>query len=117
MVLRHHYRRARPRRGYRGVAPPETLRKASVTQDAPHRRRSHSHAVAMNIGRSLMAAPTGSLHNLRMNASDCAPTPADPAETEIVELRAKLDERDETIRLLNEALSLALDDLRLDEAA
>jgi hypothetical protein len=35
----------------------------------------------------------------------------------ITELRHEIDERDETIRLLNEALSKALDDLRLGEAA
>jgi uncharacterized coiled-coil protein SlyX len=36
----------------------------------------------------------------------------------IAELEAQVDERDETIRLLNEALSRALDELNaLDEAA
>jgi hypothetical protein len=35
----------------------------------------------------------------------------------IAELRQEIDERDETIRLLNQALSKALDDLRLNEAA
>ena len=35
----------------------------------------------------------------------------------IAELRDEIDERDETIRLLNEALSKALDDLQLNEAA
>ena len=35
----------------------------------------------------------------------------------IAELRQQIDERDETIRLLNQALSKALDDLALNEAA
>jgi len=38
--------------------------------------------------------------------------------TSITELRAQIDQRDETIRLLNEALSRALDELtELDRAA
>ena len=71
----------------------------------------------MNIGRSLMAADGCPLQTLHMNASDDAPLTTGLDETRIVELQAKLDERDETIRLLNEALSLALDNLLLDEAA
>ena len=35
----------------------------------------------------------------------------------IAELRHEIDERDETIRLLNEALSKALDELQWNEAA
>ena len=37
--------------------------------------------------------------------------------TPVVELQRMLDERDETIRLLNEALSHALDELRLTSRA
>lgn len=45
------------------------------------------------------------------------PQPQDGA-ARIAELEALVDERDETIRLLNEALSRALDELALlDEAA
>jgi hypothetical protein len=40
------------------------------------------------------------------------------AAKRIAELKDQIDDRDETIRLLNEALSLALDELSaLDEAA
>ena len=41
-------------------------------------------------------------------------TPRRPSR--IVEMQRLLDDRDETIRLLNEALSRALDDLRLKAA-
>ncbi len=48
--------------------------------------------------------------------------PAEPTKIRIprpriAELRREIDQRDETIRLLNAALSKALDDLRLSEAA
>jgi len=51
-----------------------------------------------------------------------SPTPAEPTKIRIVrsrdsELRREIDERDATIRLLNEALSKALDELELNEAA
>ncbi|MDP9238862.1 MAG: hypothetical protein M3P30_15930 [Chloroflexota bacterium] len=56
-----------------------------------------------------------------MNESDSTQMPdADydqAINARLVELQAAIDERDETIRLLNEALSLALDELKLDEAA
>jgi hypothetical protein len=39
------------------------------------------------------------------------------ARPRMAELRHQIDERDETIRLLNEALSRALDELALNEAA
>jgi hypothetical protein len=49
-------------------------------------------------------------------------TPAEPTKIRIPrsrgsELRREIDERDETIRLLNEALSRALAELELNEAA
>jgi len=49
-------------------------------------------------------------------------TPAEPTKIRIPrsrdsELRREIDERDETIRLLNEALSMALAELELNEAA
>lgn len=56
-----------------------------------------------------------------MNKNDDPPIdlpasePLDPARA--VWLEAQIDERDETIRLLNEALSCALDELHLQEAA
>ena len=57
-----------------------------------------------------------------MNASDRTPTDEAPdqdatARPRIIELQTKLDDRDETIRLLNEALSRALDELRGERAA
>lgn len=75
----------------------------------------------MNVGHSLMAADRVAMHNRPMDESDNTPI-AEPAEDRIanarlVELQERIDARDETIRLLNEALSLALAELKLDEAA
>ena len=76
----------------------------------------------MNVGHLLMAANGQHRHNSHMNASDTTPTidapddqPAKPPAA--VEREAESDERDETIRLLNEALSRALDELQLEQAA
>lgn len=85
------------------------------------RRLTRSHAPDMNIGRSLMATHRLTTHNRAMNESANTPM-AEPAEDRIanarlVELQARIDARDETIRVLNEALSLALAELKLDEAA
>jgi hypothetical protein len=69
-----------------------------------------------------MAADRRRVHNRRMKETPAAlPTPDDSAKsrksTRISELEAQIDERDETIRLLNEALSRALDELELPRAA
>jgi hypothetical protein len=68
-----------------------------------------------------MATHRVAMHNRPMDESDNTPMPdsdEDRATTaRLVELQAKIDARDETIRLLNEALSLALAELKLDEAA
>jgi len=49
------------------------------------------------------------------HAAPEAKTPRRPSR--IVEMQRLLDDRDETIRLLNEALSRALDELRLTSRA
>jgi hypothetical protein len=52
-----------------------------------------------------------------MDTERIDPAPAEePAQT-IERLEQEIDARDETIRLLNEALSRALDELALDAAA
>ena len=60
-----------------------------------------------------MAARAMSSHNYAMNENETdAPKPRRRENNErITELGRTIDERDETIRLLNEALSLALDEL------
>jgi hypothetical protein len=68
-----------------------------------------------------MAAAGSGRHNRRMMKQQTdTNTAADSRRksTSISELRALIDQRDETIRLLNEALSRALDELtELDRAA
>jgi hypothetical protein len=69
-----------------------------------------------------MAGDPARVHNRDMKESQAAlPTPDDAAKgrksTRISELEAQIDERDETIRLLNEALSRALGELDLPRAA
>lgn len=66
-----------------------------------------------------MAARRGSGQNRPMR-EETPPARTRPRRkpARIAELEAKIDERDETIRLLNEALSRALDELSaLDDAA
>lgn len=72
-----------------------------------------------NVGDSLMAAGHAGRENRRMETelNEDKQQPR-PNGDRIAELEAQVDERDETIRLLNEALSRALDELNaLDEAA
>lgn len=65
-----------------------------------------------------MAADHGKRQNRRMRTEDEDPKKNRGERDRVAELEAELDERDETIRLLNEALSRALDELNaLDEAA
>jgi hypothetical protein len=69
-----------------------------------------------------MAGDPVSVHNRGMKETQAAlPTPDDAAKrrksARISELETQIDERDETIRLLNEALSRALDELDLPRAA
>lgn len=65
-----------------------------------------------------MVAQTKCAQNRHMKRE----APAEPTKVRIprpriAELRHEIDERDETIRLLNEALSKALDELQWNEAA
>jgi hypothetical protein len=68
-----------------------------------------------------MAGAGARRHNRRMMKQQTDTNTAAAARrknTSISDLRAQIDQRDETIRLLNEALSRALDELtELDRAA
>jgi len=69
-----------------------------------------------------MAGDPARVHNRGMKETqDALPTPDDAPtrrkSTRISEPEEQIDERDETIRLLNEALSRALDELELPRAA
>lgn len=65
-----------------------------------------------------MAADHGKRENRRMQTENEDPKKSRRKRDRIVELEAEVDQRDETIRLLNEALSRALDELNaLDKAA
>jgi hypothetical protein len=69
-----------------------------------------------------MAGDPAPVHNRGMKETQAALPAADDAakrrkSAQISELEAQVDARDETIRLLNEALSRALDELELQRAA
>ncbi len=69
-----------------------------------------------------MAGPASAGHTFGMDIKDTAATPEDRSEAphklaDYIERVPGFDERDETIRLLNEALSLALTELDLADAA
>ena len=71
-----------------------------------------------NLGGTLMVAKSRGGQNRRMkNEAPAEPTKIRTPRPRIADLVREIDERDETIRLLNEALSKALDELRLSEAA
>ena len=70
----------------------------------------------MNVGETLMAGVAARRQNRDMeNELTRAETPTDAGRRRksprVIELEAQIDERDEIIRLLNEALSRALDEL------
>lgn len=72
----------------------------------------------MNVGGTLMDAWTRSGQNrLMKREASTEPTKIRIPRPRITDLQEQIDERDETIRLLNEALSKALDELALNEAA
>ena len=52
-----------------------------------------------------------------MERKDSTPSTRRRLSPAVAELKAQIDERDEIIRLLNEALSRALDELTLDARA
>jgi hypothetical protein len=86
-----------------------------------HARRpvaSRCHAVDMRIGKTLMATHALGCEDARtMQQTDVASKPARRRPARIRELEAQIDERDEIIRLLNEALSKALDELNKPDLA
>lgn len=69
----------------------------------------------MNVGETLMAAVAARHQNRRMENErtqvDAADARSRRKSPRVIELQAQIDERDEIIRLLNEALSRALDEL------
>ena len=71
------------------------------------------HGFATEVGVLLMVARATSSHNQSMEANTTdAPKPRRKEKNDrIGELSRAIDDRDETIRLLNEALSRALDEL------
>jgi hypothetical protein len=67
-----------------------------------------------------MARTAESSHNRRMKTQpQIEEMPAPPARkpSRIAMLQSQIDERDDTIRQLNEALSIALDELNADRKA
>ena len=59
----------------------------------------------------MAAAPAGAHHGGMMEQDDLTARKQARQRVRISELRAQIDDRDQTIRLLNEALSRALDEL------
>lgn len=72
----------------------------------------------MNAGESLIPRRAASAHNRAMNSHKQPYIPIRQRESlRVEELKKQIDERDEVIRQLNEALSLALDELTAPERA
>ncbi len=71
------------------------------------------HAIATDVGVLLICERATAAHNDAMMERETFRTrPAPKLQSDVVtELRREVDARDETIRLLNEALSRALDEL------